>query len=150
MLEQVALGVKNGHIAVANSSDVVSLGIVLLGIGDVELASEVLNVKRREPRGNGRVSEGGTGERDPGPVAVVDLDGSRIEIGGIDEIRGVSEGKTFIDGARCRVVHLDDILRSLANGDQPIFCRKKPGAVDSGRDLKRRRVVVANSSRAPA
>src|SRR5262249_20166495 len=85
---------------VARPLDVVLPVGVLLGVGDVELAAQILDVERGEAGRDGRVGEG-AGEAGRGEGLVEDGDPATVGIGGVQEVRraALTNGETLVDGA---------------------------------------------------
>ena len=108
-LEQVPLGVEDVDEAVARAGDVVVLGGVLLGVGDVEVAVDGLDAERGVAGRDARVGEG-AGDDDGLEVRVEDVDLAVVEVGGVEVGAGGVEplGEPLVDGARGRVVDGDD------------------------------------------
>src|SRR5262249_31395437 len=101
---QVAAGVVDVHepLAHAGYRAAVPRG-VLLGVGDVQLAAQVLDVERGEPRGEvavGERAEPVDAEGDLVELAVEDVDLAVVEVGGVQEVRraDVGRGQAGVDG----------------------------------------------------
>src|SRR5262249_21329387 len=93
--------------AVAVAGDVVVPRGVLLGVGDVEQAAQVLDVERGEALGDVRVPELAGEVRDPVEVLVIDLDGPGAEVGGVEQDApgGVgADGRPLVNGPGRRIV----------------------------------------------
>ena len=66
-LDEVAAGVEGAHVAEALARDLFVGVLVLLGVGDVDLAADRLDAERRVALGQGRVGERRPADR-PGPT----------------------------------------------------------------------------------
>src|SRR5262249_24519575 len=104
-LEQVAAGVEDVHESLALAGHRTAIpGRVLLGVGDVQVAAQILNVERRKP-----IREVWVDER-PGLLRLVELavdhvDLAVMEVGGVQEVRraDVSGGEARVDSPVCRL-----------------------------------------------
>src|SRR5207244_6640347 len=88
-----AVQVEHVNEAVAGAGHVVVLVGVLLGVGDVDLAAQFLNVEWGVPLGEVRVGEGTLGQGDGFEVRVVDLDLAGAEVGGVEDGRAAGVGR---------------------------------------------------------
>ena len=98
----MAVGVKNVDESEPIASDVVRLGVVLLGIGDVQIATYVLNTEGGKALGNMWIVE--IAGQVSGLKSIVEhVDLAAAEIRRIKEIAGAVGGKRkpLIDGIGC-------------------------------------------------
>src|SRR5215813_184334 len=86
------------------------LGSVLLGIGDIEFALQILNVKGGKPGRDIRVRKGTGGEADRSKALVEHVDGASMEISSVEKVtRGsAADGQPFVDRAGAGVIHGED------------------------------------------
>src|SRR5262245_34204004 len=73
---------------------------VLLGVSDVQLAAQILNVERRIAAGDVAVGESAV-QRGPLELTVDDVDLAVVEVGGVQEMRraDVARGEAGVDSA---------------------------------------------------
>src|SRR5947209_4757711 len=101
--DEIASEVKNIHEAVARAREVSFVGRVLLGVSDIELAGEVLDVEggiAGQVMGGIRVGKS-AGEGRGRKVLVKDVYGAGGEIGGVKEIARaiVAQRQPLVHGA---------------------------------------------------
>ena len=84
----------------AITGHVIVTGRILLGIGDEENATDVLNIERRKTVGNSLGFESIITKEHTLELCVVDFDASLAEIGDVEKFVAVdfAGGCTFIDG----------------------------------------------------
>lgn len=98
--------IENIDYAISRTWHIVVLSAVLQRIGDIELASDSMNIERREARGKIGIAEA-AGNGDGLKVAVEDVDCSRTEIRSVEKWPGRvrAQSKALVDRARSRSVN---------------------------------------------
>ena len=100
-LEEVAVGIEDINEAVALACDVIVLVGILFGIGDIEVAVQVLDVEGGKSGGDTWVREG-PGEAGRLKVLVEHVDGASMEISSVEKVVGANaaDGQPFVDRTR--------------------------------------------------
>ena len=130
-LEKLAVGVEDVHVAVAGAGHVIVLCGVLQGIGDVELAADVLDVERCEPGRQIGIGEG-AGQGHGNEIGVEDIHPARAEVGRVQVVlpAAAAQGQALVDRPQGREVHLQHGRGSAVPG--------RNRAVLGGEDVLRR------------
>src|SRR5436305_14250691 len=112
----MTIGVVNINKAMSRTRHVVMLLGILLCIGDIEVASDVLDTERRVPLRNSRVREGAC-EAHLVKFRVEHIDRTKAEIGRVDERASGVDSEPFVDRTRA---HLRVIERENGLGQVDI------------------------------
>src|SRR2546426_11997424 len=139
-LNELAIGIKNINEAVALPRYVIVLVLVLFGIGDIELAVQILDVEGGKPGGDFRVKEGKReNNRSKFPVEYVDP--ASMEIGSVEKIASgtAADGQPFVDRAGGGVIHDEDssgegCYEEVPGRDRAVFGGKNEEAGMVGHD----------------
>ncbi len=142
MLDQNAVGIEDVDIAETGARHVVIAGRILLGIGDIDLAVDGLDVERRVVGRDGRVGEPAR-HRDAGKISVEDVDALVVEIGSVQPIDcpGQDGQPLVIRRRRPAVINLDNAAcsRGRQDVDRPGFGgENEGGAVGNAREDPRK------------
>src|SRR5207247_3238237 len=111
------------------------------GVGDIELAAQILDVERREVRRQLRVNEG-VHQGDRRVVLIEDINGAGVEVGGIEATAcaAVGDGHALVNRVRRGVVAADyGVPGALPSGDGAVF-----GGDDEFVTLKIGRIVESD------
>src|SRR5712691_1315091 len=135
------------------TGDIIVPGGVLLGVGDEESATDVLNIERREAVGNFLGFERLFSKAHALEVGVIDFNSRGTEIGNVEKFVAVdfAGGCAFVDGAvRGAVIGVVNdeygVLSAIPAGDRSVFRGKDEVSGFAGRNQKIRGAAIENDA----
>src|SRR5882724_631424 len=135
------------------TGDIIVPGGVLLGVGDEESATDVLNIERREAVGDFLGFERLFSKAHALEVGVIDFNSRGTEIGNVEKFVAVdfAGGCAFVDGAvRGAVIGVVNdeygILSAIPAGDRSVFRGKDEVSGFAGSNQKVREAAIINDA----